>query len=99
MEKVEGLHNIGTSLDSPSTEINLQLKPEAASLSVSLADAVSQVRRAFYGEQVQRIPRQREDVKVLVRYPKQDRSYEELLNEMYIATGEGSDSVRAPKCH
>lgn len=91
MAEIEGVYNIGTSLDSPSTEINLQLKPEAASLSVSLADAVSQVRRAFYGEQVQRIPRQREDVKVLVRYPKQDRSYEELLNEMYIATSKGSD--------
>lgn len=86
MAKVEGVYNIGTSLDSPSTEINFHLKPEAASLSVSLADAVSQVRRAFYGEQVQRIPRQREDVKVLVRYPKQDRSYEELLDQMYIAT-------------
>jgi len=91
MEEIAGVYNIGTSLDSPSTEINLQLKPEAASLSVSLADAVAQVRRAFYGEQVQRIPRQREDVKVLVRYPKQDRSYEELLNEMYIATSKGSD--------
>ena len=91
MAEIEGVYNIGTSLDSPSTEINLQLKPEAASLSVSLADAVGQVRRAFYGEQVQRIPRQREDVKVLVRYPKQDRSYEELLNEMYIATSKGSD--------
>ena len=93
MAKVEGVYNIGTSLDSPSTEINFHLKPEAASLSVSLADAVSQVRRAFYGEQVQRIPRQREDVKVLVRYPKQDRSYEELLDEMYIATNLGAESA------
>ena len=93
MAKIEGIYNIGTSLDSPSNEINLRLKPEATSLSVSLADAARQVRRAFYGEQVQRIPRQREDVKVLVRYPKEDRSYEELLDEMYIATNINAENT------
>ena len=44
------------------------------------------MRRAFYGEEVQRIPRMREDVKVLVRYPRQDRSYEEALREMYVVS-------------
>ena len=36
---------------------------------------------------MQRIPRLREDVKVLVRYPRADRSYEEALREMYISSG------------
>ena len=35
MERVEGAYNIGTSLDSPSNEINLQLKPEACLLYTS----------------------------------------------------------------
>ena len=86
MAAIEGVYNVGSTLDSPSNEINLQLKPEANTLSVSLANLSQQVRRAFYGEEVQRIPRMREDVKVLVRYPRQDRSYEEALREMYIVS-------------
>ena len=89
MADVEGVFNIGTTLDSPSNEINLRLKPEANTLSVSLASISQQVRRAFYGEEVQRIPRLREDVRVMVRYPRDDRSYEEALREMYIASGSG----------
>jgi multidrug efflux pump subunit AcrB len=46
---------------------------------------------------VQRIPRLREDVKVLVRYPREDRSYEEALREMYISSGSsGSLAERVP---
>lgn len=86
MAAIEGVYNVGSTLDSPSNEINLQLKPEANTLSVSLASLSQQVRRAFYGEEVQRIPRMREDVKVLVRYPRQDRSYEEALREMYVVS-------------
>lgn len=87
MKTTEGVFNVGSTLDSPSNEINLRLKPEANTLAVSLRNVSQQVRRAFYGEEVQRIPRLREDVKVLVRYPREQRSYEEVLREMYIATG------------
>ncbi len=87
MATIEGVFNVGSTLDNPSNEINLQLKPEADTLAVNLASLSQQVRRAFYGEEVQRIPRLREDVKVLVRYPRADRSYEEALREMYISSG------------
>lgn len=92
MVATEGVFNVGSTLDSPSNEINLRLKPEANTLAVSLQQVSRQVRRAFYGEEVQRIPRLREDVKVLVRYPREDRSYEEALREMYVARGVGSNT-------
>ena len=34
----------------------LSLKPAAEALGVSLADVATQIRQAFYGEEVQRIP-------------------------------------------
>lgn len=95
MSNMDGVYNVGSTLDSPSNEINLKLKPEANTLAVSLENVSQQVRRAFYGEEVQRIPRLREDVKVLVRYPRKDRSYEEALREMYVIRGGlgGNDSA------
>lgn len=86
MAQTDGVFNVGSTLDSPSNEINLKLRPEANTLAVSLQNVSEQVRRAFFGEEVQRIPRLREDVKVMVRYPRADRSYEEALREMYIVS-------------
>lgn len=92
-----GVFDVHSTLENPANEINLLLKPEAETLPVSLQDVSRQVRRAFYGEEVQRIPRQREDVKVLVRYPRQDRSYEEALRTMYISSKSPSgEAVQLP---
>lgn len=89
LNKVEGIFDVRSSLENPSNEINFSLKSNASTLSTSLRDVSSQVRRAFFGEEVQRIPRQREDVKVFVRYPRELRSYEEALRNMKIITTAG----------
>ena len=54
-------------------ELNIQLKPGAQTLGVSLADVSRQIRQSYYGEEVQRLPRQFGDVKVMLRYPESDR--------------------------
>lgn len=86
-----GVFNVRDSLESPRTEIELRLKPQAETLNLSLADLASQVRRGFYGEEVQRIPRLREDVKVMVRYPLSERRSEDFLREMRIRTPDGKE--------
>ncbi len=85
LKGIDGAFNVGSSLENPSNEINLVLRPEADSLSVTLRDVSTAVRQAFYGEEVQRIPRLREDVRVLVRYPRDERGFEESLRDMYVA--------------
>jgi multidrug efflux pump subunit AcrB len=62
----------------------LELKPAAETLGIGLADVARQVRQAFYGAEAQRIPRGREDVKVMVRYPEEERLAIANLNDMYI---------------
>lgn len=84
-----GIFNVRDSLESPRTEIELKLKPQAETLDLSLSDLARQVRRGFYGEEVQRIPLLREDVKVMVRYPLEERRSEEFLREMRIRTPSG----------
>jgi len=48
-----------------------------------------QVRQAFYGEEVQRLQRGADTVKVMVRYPLEDRRSLATLEEMYIRTVNG----------
>jgi len=48
-----------------------------------------QVRQAFYGEEVQRIQRDSDTIKVMVRYPIEDRRSIATLENMLIRTGNG----------
>ncbi|MEH6607542.1 MAG: efflux RND transporter permease subunit, partial [Pseudomonadales bacterium] len=91
LARYPGTYNIGDSLENPRPEIELRLKPLAETLNISLADVARQVRRAFYGEEVQRIPRQREDVRVMVRYPRDERESVDSLLTMRIRTPEGKE--------
>jgi multidrug efflux pump subunit AcrB len=86
-----GVYNVNDTLQSPKDEIELDLKPAAENLGITLAELARQVRRAFYGAEAQRIPRAREDVKVMVRYPEDERLSVESLNEMRIRTPDGRE--------
>jgi multidrug efflux pump subunit AcrB len=86
-----GIYNMRDSLDTPRPEIELRLKPLAEVLNITSADLARQVRRAFYGEEVQRIPRLREDVKVMVRYPESERSGIEQMMNMRVRAPDGRE--------
>lgn len=101
LARYPGVFNVRDSLDNPRSEIELTLKPEAETLNLTLAEVARQVRRAFYGEEVQRIPRLREDVKVMVRYPEAERETVDSLHDMRVRTRDGIevpfDTVAAVK--
>ena len=54
-------------------------------------DLARQVRQAFYGEEVQRIQRDRDDVRVMLRYPKDQRRSLSNLEDMWIRTPNGDE--------
>jgi len=84
-----GLSDIGDSFRAGKQELKLSLLPEARPLGLSLRDLASQVRQAFYGEEVQRIQRGRDDVRVMLRYPDSERRSLGNLEEMRIRTSGG----------
>ncbi len=86
-----GVHNVRSDLDDPKAEIELSLKPYAETLGISLADVSREVRRGFYGEEVQKIPRLREDVRVMVRYPRSTREDIGHIYDMRIRTLDGRE--------
>lgn len=91
LDTYPGVYNISNSLQSPRQEIVLNLKPAAENLSITLADLARQVREGFYGAEAQRIPRLKEDVKVMVRYPEQERLSVDNLSEMRVRTPAGAE--------
>ncbi len=72
-------------------EIKLRLLPSAEPLGLSLEDLSRQVRQAFYGAEAQRIQRGRDDVRVMVRYPRAERRSLEDLENLRIRTPAGGE--------
>ena len=70
-------------------ELRFNLLPGAEKLGISLGDVSSQVRQAFYGEEVQRLPRENGDVRVMVRYPQEERETLATFEDVRIRTVDG----------
>jgi multidrug efflux pump subunit AcrB len=86
-----GVRDITDSFRAGKAELDLDITPEAEALGISLADLGRQVRQAFYGEEVQRVQRGREDIRVMVRYPESERRSVGHLESMWIRTPEGAE--------
>jgi len=80
------LYDVGDNLSSAAEEIRITMKPGAESLGVTLADVSNQIRQAYFGEQAQRLARDGEDARVMVRLSKDDRRNIDSLNNLRIRT-------------
>ena len=89
LKTYEGVYDISDNFSSGSHEIRLTIKPEAEAQGLTLSDLASQVRYGFYGYEAQRILRNKEEVKVMVRYPLEQRRTVGHLENMMIRTPEG----------
>ncbi len=85
------LYDIRNNLESASDEIRLVLKPGAHKLGLTLGDVTRQVRQAYYGEEVQRLPRSGQDVRVMVHYPIESRRSIESLKHFRVRTADGRE--------
>ena len=86
-----GVYEISDSFRAGKEEMRLSIKPAAEILGLTLQDLGRQVRQAFYGEEAQRIQRGRDDVRVMVRYPQDDRRSLGDLENMRIRTPNGGE--------
>ncbi|MDZ7923116.1 MAG: efflux RND transporter permease subunit [Marinagarivorans sp.] len=86
-----GVINLRNNLEGERTEIELALKPNAHHLGLRLSDIAKQVRQSFYGEEIQRIPRGKEDVKVMLRYPAAARQTLDTLDNLRVRTQDGRE--------
>ncbi len=84
LREYDGVYDIRTSFSRGTQEIKLAIKPEAEALGLTLAELGKQVRQAFFGEEAQRIQRGRDELKVMIRYPEEDRLSLSDLENMWI---------------
>jgi multidrug efflux pump subunit AcrB len=91
LRSYSALYDIRNDLESASDEIRIILKPGAHKLGLTLSDVTRQVRQAYYGEEVQRLPREGQDVKVMVHYPLETRRSIESLEHFRIRTVDGRE--------
>jgi len=89
IRKYEGVFDIRNSYERGTPEIKLNIKPEAEALGLTLSDLARQVRAGFYGEEVQRVQRGQDEVKVMVRFPRDERDSVGYLDNMRIRTPDG----------
>ena len=89
MESYPDITSAWDGLESSAQELQFTLKPGAQSLGLSLADVTRQVRQAFYGLEVMRLPRNGEDVRVMLRYPEAARESIDSLNQLRVRAPNG----------
>ena len=84
LNKHEDLKNVINNKKKGVREIEITLKPEAKALGITLGRVMNYVRDGFYGNEAMRFSRGKEDVRVMVRYPKNERTAISDLENMRI---------------
>ncbi len=90
-----GVYDVGDSFEPGKPEVRLALKPEAERLGLRLEDLAEQVRHGYFGEEVHRLQRGRSEVKVMVRYPRQERESLDSLRALPVKLADGAQAPLA----
>ena len=79
-------------------EISIKLKPRAYQLGFTKGELISQIRQAFYGVEVQRLQRGRDEVKVWVRLDARDRASMGSIENFKLRTMQGLEILFTEVC-
>lgn len=91
LQQQAGLYDISSTIDPSSKEVQMTLRPVAYDLGMTLADVARQVGAGFYGGEAQRVIRNGEEVRVMVRYPQLTREQFAELKYSVIRTPGGRE--------
>lgn len=91
LAEFDGVFQIHSDLAMGMRELQLELKPEARTLGLTVDDLAKQINTGYYGHEVLRLQRGKEDVRVRVRYTSEERSRVANLETVRIRTPNGSE--------
>ena len=89
LSKFSGVKDISDDSRPGKWELQLTEKPGAVSMGVPLESIARTVRASYYGEEVMRLQRGRHEVKLMVRYPEEDRDSLANFKDIRVDTGDG----------
>lgn len=91
LNSLKGVGDVNDSRQTSAKEVQFTLKPLAYSMGLTLSDIASQVGYSFYGLEAQRILRDSEEIKVMVRYPLSQRSSVGHVDDVMIQAPNGAE--------
>ncbi|MEQ9145861.1 MAG: efflux RND transporter permease subunit [Parvibaculaceae bacterium] len=92
LANIAGVSEIKDNLDVGKRQLDFDLTPAGFAAGLTTNDLARQVRQSFYGEEVERLQRGRDEVKVLVKYPFDERRSLSQIYDMRIRLADGSEA-------
>ena len=89
LKRYNGLYDIEDDYRPGKPELTVRLKPSARPLGLTAQDLGRQLRAGYYGQEALRIQRGRDEVKVFVRHPKEERRDLAHLESIRVRTPSG----------
>ncbi len=90
LREYTGVYDIEDDFDVGQKEVQIELLDSGRALGLTTQSLALQVRAAFYGLEARKIQRDREDVKIMVRYPESFRQRISDLCAMRVAAADGT---------
>lgn len=92
LESYSGIADASADVGRGQNELHITLKPEGSALGLTQDELARQVRSAFFGDQAQRVQRGRDDIRVMVRLPLEERQSLHTLDRLHIRTPAGGNA-------
>ncbi len=89
LKKIDGVKDIQDDTPLGNNEFIVELKPKGKALGFTVRDLTTQLRQGFYGQEVMRLQRGRDELKVWVRFTKDDRISISQIENLKVRTPGG----------
>ncbi|CAM2066067.1 Efflux RND transporter permease subunit [Sulfidibacter corallicola] len=87
----DGVTDVNDGFSDGKVQWDFKIKPAGQAAGLTAADIAGQVRSAFFGAEAQRSQRDRDEVKVYVRYPESQRKSPQDVRELILRTPNGGE--------
>jgi multidrug efflux pump subunit AcrB len=85
----KGVYDIRDDADAGKVEYQIKVKQRAQAMGITTLDLAETIRNTYYGAEAMRFQRGRQEVKLMVRYPAQERNALTKFNEIYVRRPNG----------
>ena len=92
LESFDGIESAYSDSGATADELLITIRPEGEALGLTQRELSRQVRGAFFGEQAQRVQRDRDDIRVMIRMPREQRESLATLDDLRIRTPSGGEA-------
>lgn len=86
LKQIDGVKDIRDDTPLGNNEFIVELKPKGKALGFTLRDLTTQLRQGFYGQEVMRLQRGRDEVKMWVRFNKENRVSVSQIENLKVRT-------------